>query len=351
MSRKTIVVAGALGLVGRALIDHCETDSDLAIVGLGRRAPDFTSRARFISVDLLDQKDCERHLSDLKEATHVVYAAWQPRPTRTEEVAPNISMLRNLMEVLGRAAPDIRHVTLLQGAKAYGSHLGPFPTPAREDDPRHMPPNFYYDQEDYLAGLQQRSRWSWTILRPAAVYGFALGSPMNLTTIIGVFAAITKHLGLPLRFPGTKLAYEALLQATDAGLLAQAILWSGETLRAQNQVYNVTNGDVFRWSRMWPYIAERFGLAVAEPQYIPLVGTMSDKEDVWREIVHDHGLITIPYPDLVDWSFGEFVFNREYDHLLDVTKLRDHGFGGYDDSFRMFNRQISMLRKRRVVPF
>jgi len=156
---------------------------------------------------------------------------------------------------------------------------------------------------------------------------------------------------LPCIVPTRPPCRDNALQATDAGLLAQAILWSGETLRAQNQVYNVTNGEVFRWSRMWPYIAERFGLAVAEPQYIPLAGTMSDKEDVWREIVQDHGLITVPHPDLVDWTFGEFVFNREYDHLLDVTKLRDHGFCGYDDSVGMFNRQISMLRKRRVVPF
>jgi hypothetical protein len=199
-------------VVGRALVDQCEPDPDVNVVGLARRAPDFKSRACFIGVDLLDREDCERRLSDLSRATHVVYAAWQPRLTRADEVAPNLLMLRNLMGVLGRVAPDLRHVTLLQGAKAYGSHLGPFPTPAREDDPRHMPPNFYYDQEDYLAALQRRSRWAWTIFRPAAVYGHALGSPMNLAALIGVYATISRQLNLPLRFPGTTAAYGALLR-------------------------------------------------------------------------------------------------------------------------------------------
>ena len=38
----------------------------------------------------------------------------------------------------------------MQGSKWYGNHLGPYLTPARETDPRHMPPNFYYDQQDFL---------------------------------------------------------------------------------------------------------------------------------------------------------------------------------------------------------
>jgi nucleoside-diphosphate-sugar epimerase len=350
MPSKTIIVAGALGVVGRALVDQCEPDPDVNVVGLARRAPDFKSRACFIGVDLLDREDCERRLSDLSRATHVVYAAWQPRLTRADEVAPNLLMLRNLMGVLGRVAPDLRHVTLLQGAKAYGSHLGPFPTPAREDDPRHMPPNFYYDQEDYLAALQRRSRWAWTIFRPAAVYGHALRSPMNLAALIGVYATISRHLNLPLRFPGTTAAYGALLQATDAVLLAQAIVWAGDAQRARNQIYNVTNGDLFRWSRMWPHVAERFGMAAAEPQRIPLTETMGDKEAVWSEIVKEHGLVDLPYRELVAWPFGDFVFNREFDHILDVTKLRDHGFAGFHDSFKMMDEQISLLRKLRIVP-
>ena len=50
----------------------------------------------------------------------------------------------------------LRRVVLVTGTKYYGSHLGPFKTPARESDPRHMPPNYYFDQIDWLTGLPAR---------------------------------------------------------------------------------------------------------------------------------------------------------------------------------------------------
>lgn len=62
-------------------------------------------------------------------------------------------MLRNLMEVLEPAASGLQHVSLMQGTKAYGAHLGPYKTPARETDPRIISPLFYYPQQGYLAAL------------------------------------------------------------------------------------------------------------------------------------------------------------------------------------------------------
>ena len=55
---------------------------------------------------------------------------------------------------------------LIEGNKIYGSHLGPFKTPAREDDPPHMLPNFYYDQEQWLRSAQVGQNWTWSALRP-----------------------------------------------------------------------------------------------------------------------------------------------------------------------------------------
>ena len=350
MPRKTILIAGALGVIGRALVEHCENDPDVELIGLARRRPEFPSRASFRSVDLLDRADCQRQLPDLGNVTHIVYAAWQPQPSRLEEVAPNLTMLRNLMEVVGHGAPGLRHVTLLQGAKAYGSHLGPFQTPARETDPRHMPPNFYYDQQDYLSELQLRRDWAWTIFRPTFVYGFAVGNPMNLTTVIAVYAAISRELNLPLRFPGTEAAYRVLSQAVDATLIGKAILWAGESPQCRNEVFNITNGDLFRWSSMWPYLGKLLDMPVAEPQRLPLAEFMGGHERVWDGLVAKHGLKPYPYRDIVSWGFGDFCFNREYDHILDTTKLRERGFDGCEDSYRMFERQLGFLREQRIVP-
>ena len=47
----------------------------------------------------------------------------------------------------------------LEGGKAYGSDLGPYKTPAREDDPRLMSPNFYYDQEDQPIPYKEVVSW------------------------------------------------------------------------------------------------------------------------------------------------------------------------------------------------
>ena len=55
-----------------------------------------------------------------------------------------------------RRRASLRRVVLVTGTKYYGSHLGPFKTPARESDPRHMPPNYYFDQIDWLTGFPAR---------------------------------------------------------------------------------------------------------------------------------------------------------------------------------------------------
>jgi nucleoside-diphosphate-sugar epimerase len=147
MATRTAVIVGALGVIGRNLLHHLEADADWRIIGLSRRAPDFTTRARFISVDLLDREQTLAKLSSLREATHVFYCAFQARSSWAEHNAPNLAMLVNAVDAIDAASSQLQHVHLVEGTKFYGTHLGPFKTPAREDDTPHMLPNFYYDQE------------------------------------------------------------------------------------------------------------------------------------------------------------------------------------------------------------
>jgi hypothetical protein len=62
----------------------------------------------------------------------------------------------------------------MEGGKWYGFHLGPARTPAVEEDPRHMPPNFYYSQQDWLELAAARHGFTWSALRPEGVCGFAV---------------------------------------------------------------------------------------------------------------------------------------------------------------------------------
>ena len=54
-------------------------------------------------------------------------------------------------------------------------------------------PNFYYDQEDLLRRRAERDGFAFTIFRPEAVCGVAIGNPMNLLTAIAVYANLCKH--------------------------------------------------------------------------------------------------------------------------------------------------------------
>jgi nucleoside-diphosphate-sugar epimerase len=170
-----------------------------------------------------------------------------------------------------------------------------------------MPPNFYYDQEDILRRRQKDKQWNFTILRPEAVCGYATGNPMNLTMVIAVYATLSKELGLPLRFPGPLEAYRALYQVTSADILAQAADWAGETPAAYGEIFNITNGDYFRWENLWPQIAKMFNMETAHPVPVELCEYMSDKEDLWNDIIKRHNLQTVPYKTLVNWNFGDFI--------------------------------------------
>ena len=70
-------------------------------------------------------------------------------------------MLRNVIEFLVSGKSVLKHVSILQGTKAYGVHLHPIAIPARESDPRDNHPNFFFDQQDYVrdAGVFPVTSW------------------------------------------------------------------------------------------------------------------------------------------------------------------------------------------------
>ena len=75
MARKTALIAGAQGLVGRALVQHLEDLGDWDVIGTSRRPALFETRARFIGVDLTARTECEAKLTALGAVTHVFFTA------------------------------------------------------------------------------------------------------------------------------------------------------------------------------------------------------------------------------------------------------------------------------------
>ena len=349
-SKRSIIVAGAQGVIGQAAATHFSSLPDTTVYALSRRKVEDLDGVIEINIDLLSPEDVERAITPLKDATHIIFGAYVEKDTPGERSVVNVSLLRNLLTVVEKHAPGLKHVTLYQGGKAYGADLGPFKTPAREDDPRLMGPNFYYDQEEFLRESQVGKQWTYSVLRPEAVCGYSVGNPMNLTMVIGVYAAISKELGLPLRFPGPEAAYRALYQVTSADILAKAAAWAGETPSAANEVFNITNGDYFRWRFMWPKIAKAFRMEVAEPIPMPLKVYMADKATLWQKMTEKYGLKPIPYDHLVSWPFGDFIFNSAFDNISSTIKARTHGFHDCIDTEDMFTQFFEDMRKKRILP-
>lgn len=348
--RKTALVIGATGVIGRTLVRHLDTLHDWSTIAVSRRPPGYETRARHLAADLDDAADCRAKFADLPDVTHVVYAAYTDRPSWAEQCAPNAAMLANAMDGIEAGAPNLRHVTLMQGTKYYGAHLGPFKTPAREDDPRHFPPNFYFDQQDLLAARQRGKPWSWTLLRPHTVVGFALGMPLNLLNVLAVFAAISKELGLPLRWPGKAAAFRTIFQATDAELLARATVWAGTAPACANQAFNITNGDFFRWEQVWPGIAAAFDMETGPVQTLDLPVFMADKAPLWDAMVSRHGLRPHAFAEVAHWPFGNYVLGNEWDIMSSTTKARLAGFHDCLDSEAAFSGHFARLRRERFVP-
>ena len=344
------VVTGATGVVGRYLLGHLLEQGDWEVVAVSRRPPDVAGRYLHLPVDLLDPGDCRTKLGALHDVTHVFYCAFLQDPDPAKHVARNTAMLVNLVEVVEAASPGLAHVHLAEGTKWYGSHLGPFTTPAKEWHPRHAGPNFYFDQQDWIETRQRGRRWTWSAVRPHAVCGFSVGSPMNLALAIAVYGSLCKPLGLPFSHPGPAENFHALYQLTDASLLAKAMVWMATAPQCANQAFNITNGDLVRWENLWPRLAAFFGVAPGPQRHFSLRGVLADKAHVWDRLVAEHELQPHAYEQVAGWGFADFVFGSTWDIVSDVGKARRAGFCETVDSEDMLLGLLAQFRAGRIIP-
>lgn len=361
MAKQKMLVAGASGLVGFAAVKHFHSLPDWDVVGVSRRIPTGLNGTTLISVDLTDKARCAEIFSKMSDVTHVVYAALYEKPglvkgwRERDQMETNRSMLQNLFEPLQVVAKNLQHVTLLQGTKAYGAHIEPFPVPARERWPRHQHENFYWLQEDYLREQQKSKSWHWTVLRPQIIFGESLGSNMNAIPAIGVYAALLKERGLPLSFPG---GAPALAEAVDADLLARMCEWTATSPACRNEIFNATNGDVFIWQNVWPAIAEAFGMEVGPATPMSLAEEMPKRDAEWAAIVKKYNLrAPARVRDYVGQSFifTDLIFAYGAEKLVptmlvSTIKARQAGFHDCMDTEDMFRKWFRHFQEHRLLP-
>lgn len=361
-----VLIVGATGVVGSAALNHFLLQG-AEVVSVSRRPPFADSRKPFehLALDLLDRERVKEELGGISGITHVVYAALFEKPgliagwVDQDQIAKNGAMLKNTIDALIVGSAPLEHVSILQGTKAYGFHVAAMRIPAKESQPRVQHENFYWVQQDYLESMSHKHGWSYTIFRPQFIFGDAQGTAMNLIPVIGAYAAICVALNETFSFPG---GHSYVAEAVDSRLLAQALYWAAISPSSRNEVFNITNGDVFEWRDMWPRLAEILGAKGGSDNPRSLAKWLPQRADVWADISKQHGLSE---PDLgrllgeshyyADNAFawtedGRSLPSRERPVLLSTIKLRQAGFTATVDTEEMFTYWLNKLAKQKVLP-
>lgn len=349
-SKKTAVIAGASGFIGRRIADHLIAQG-WDVIGLARKPPAATLPGmRWIAVDLADAAACRAALAEVQGVTHVFYAARYDHPVegKPEDVETNAAMLENLVTTIETDA--LEHVHAVHGTKYYGHQLGPVPVPLTEESPRAKGMNYYFAQEDFLRERVKGARWSYSTSRPHGFLDEAIDHARSIGLFISVYAAIQRELGLAFAFPGSPAGYDKLTQLTDLRLLARAIHWMATEPRCANQSFNVVNGDTPRWCELWPRFAAWLGMDAGTPRKLSLPQYMADKGAVWDRIVEKHGLRKTRLDDLVVWSYGDYHLRPEWDVFSSMAKARALGFDETLDSGAVLIRQFEHYRAEKIIP-
>jgi nucleoside-diphosphate-sugar epimerase len=364
VNARRCVVAGASGVIGLAAARHLASAPATSVVATSRRLPAAAGlgAATHVPLDLGDAAACDAFARAHPGTTHLVYAAVKEAPglapgwSDPSLMHENELMFVNLLDALLAHAPSLRHVTLLQGTKAYGVHVDTnVPIPCREDAPRHPHANFYFLQEDALRARAASRALAWTVLRPQIVFGDALGSNMNPLVAIAVHASLLRAAGEPLHWPG---GARHVSEAADADLVAAVVDWAGTAPEATGQVFNVANGDVFVWRDLWPAVAATFGMEVGDDRPVSLHEHALTHAGSWAALVDAHGLRAPRDVEAVlgqsaryaDMLLGARRGSASVPQLVSTIKLRRAGFAACTDTEEMVVGLLRRLQERRIVP-
>src|ERR1700731_1313245 len=353
VTERQILLVGPYGVLGTGSMHAAPGNLKWGIPTAAPRPPPvYRGHAAppHVGVDLLDREGTAKVFSSLDKVTDLVFAAYVEKSTMAETVEPNARMLKNTLDALAACNVPLQRIVLAGGAKSYGFSLGAFNAPAKETAPRLIAPIHYHQQEDIVAEWAATNGASWTVLRPHLVMGPSLNSPMNLVTSLAAYAAMTRELGLPLRFPGTKEGWNSLQETTDAELFGRATLWALGENKARNEIFNVSNGDVYRWRQLWNELAAFYDLPIAEPLAMSTVSEMSEKALLWDAMVARYGLHATPYDQIANWAFVGWMLNFREETILSTIKIRQPGFADCIDTHQSFRRQLTRLRDLRIVP-
>lgn len=349
------LVVGSTGIVGQT-VGRQFAEQGWETFGLSRSASVDILGVTNVSADLLDPESLAAALADVNPEV-VVITAWMRNDTEAENIRVNSATVRNVLAAL-EPSGSVRHVALLTGLKHY---LGPFEsygtgvmadTPFHESEPRLDFPNFYYAQEDEVFASAERNGFTWSVHRAHTIFGFATGNAMNMALTLSVYATLCKKLGQPFIFPGSEEQWNFVTDVTDADLLGEQLIWASTHAEAENEPFNIANGDVFRWRWLWPQIAAHFGIEWEgfAGEMRPLEPRMAGMEQAWSEIATENGLVESDLGRLASWWHTDGDLGRTIECLTDMTKSREAGFLNFRSTPASFFDKVQRYRDAHIIP-
>jgi hypothetical protein len=169
-----------------------------------------------------------------------------------------------------------------------------------------------------------------------------------------VYAAICDKLGLEFGFPG---GAPTIRQGTDCGLLARAIRWAARAPTASNEIFNVTNGEVFTWRDVWPAIGATLGVEATADTPRSMAEFLPEHRGTWARIVDEHRLRPLALDQVLgqshfvaDFSFSHRVESPPPPVIMSSVKIKQAGFTEACDTEQSICHWLQVLVDRRVIP-
>jgi len=152
---KVAFITGANGITGSAILEYLvktTTAEQWSKIVTTSRSPFQTAiddpRVDFIALDFSQTAEIlvEKMHDVCKDVTHAYFSSYVHKDDFAELNTANRALFENFLTALVEVAPELENCTLQTGGKAYSVHLGPVPSPAREEEPRRTASidNFYF---------------------------------------------------------------------------------------------------------------------------------------------------------------------------------------------------------------
>lgn len=272
--------------------------------------------------------------------------------------------------------------------------------PALESDPRVPEPNFYYVQEDLLAEYSRKTGVQWNVVRPAFIIGAVEDAAMNSVYPLAVYAAVQKHKGEKLIWPGNFAAWEREVVQSSAWLNSYLSEFLTLNEHAGNQAFNAADSSYFTYGRLWLALAGWYGVEYT----LPDVGTEGFQEisldfkknmrsnalasciqrlnaadnlnsfaptpvlkfkfsfvqwaqrpenkKAWKELMDKHGLKGDPFGENLQriFEFLDFAMLPPFPFTLSMTKARKLGWNGSVDPVLSHREVIEEFVTMKMVP-